>query len=230
MDRSFTPNLSDIDGDGDMDLLMASDFETSQVMVNNGDGTFLKITDRNVIIDQNGMGAAVGDYDNDGDMDWFVTSIMQPPDLFGNRLYRNMGSGTFEDATDEAGVADGGWGWAACFADFDNDRYLDVFHVNGWRAGDPDGGTGGDQVRFFHSLGDGTFEEKASMVGLSDQGQGRGVACFDAEQDGDIDIVIANNDQEQFVYYRNVQTITIIWLFDLSAAVRTHEVSAPGLK
>ncbi|MAW27762.1 MAG: hypothetical protein CMP98_03035 [Gammaproteobacteria bacterium] len=204
MDRSFTPNLSDIDGDGDMDLLMASDFETSQVMVNNGDGTFIKITDRNVIIDQNGMGAAVGDYDNDGDMDWFVTSIMQPPDLFGNRLYRNMGSGTFEDATDEAGVADGGWGWAACFADFDNDRYLDVFHVNGWRAGDPDGGTeNGDQVRFFHSRGDGTFEEKASMVGLSDRGQGRGVACFDAERDGDIDIVIANNDQEQFVYYRN---------------------------
>ncbi|MEM7364483.1 MAG: CRTAC1 family protein, partial [Pseudomonadota bacterium] len=212
MDRSFTPNLSDIDGDGDMDLLMASDFETSQVMVNNGDGTFIKVTDRNVIIDQNGMGAAVGDYDNDGDMDWFVTSIMQPPDLFGNRLYRNMGSGIFEDATDEAGVADGGWGWGACFADFDNDGYLDIFHVNGWRAGDPDGGDGGtengDQVRFFHSRGDSTYEEKASMVGLSDRGQGRGVACFDAERDGDIDIVIANNDQEQFVYYRNDSTNT----------------------
>ena len=210
IDQTFTPNLSDIDNDGDVDLLMAADFETSQVFVNNGDGTFTKVTDRNVIVDQSGMGAAVGDYDNDGDMDWFVTSILQKPELFGNRLYRNMGSAVFEDATEEAGVADGGWGWGACFADFDNDGLLDLFHVNGWR-----GTTGADidrdsefsdQVRFFHNLGDGTFEEKATSVGLADSGQGRGVACFDAERDGDIDIVISNNDDEQFVYYQNNST------------------------
>ncbi|HAK51764.1 MAG TPA: CRTAC1 family protein [Gammaproteobacteria bacterium] len=210
IDRTFTPNLSDIDNDGDVDLLMAADFETSQVFVNNGDSTFTRVTDRNVIVDQSGMGAAVGDYDNDGDMDWFVTSILQQPDQFGNRLYRNVGSAAFEDVTDEAGVADGGWGWGACFADFDNDGHLDLFHVNGWR-----GTTGADigrdsefsdQVRFFHNQGDGTFEEQASMVGLGDNGQGRGVACFDAERDGDIDIVISNNDEEQFVYYRNDST------------------------
>ena len=99
IDQTFTPNLSDIDNDGDVDLLMAADFGTSQVFVNNGDGTFTKVTDRNVIVDQSGMGAAVGDYDNDGDMDWFVTSILQKPEFFGNRLYRNMGSAVFEDAT-----------------------------------------------------------------------------------------------------------------------------------
>lgn len=210
IDNSFTPNLSDIDSDGDMDLLMAADFGTSQVLVNNGDGTFTRVTDRNVIVDQNGMGAAVGDFDNDGDMDWFVTSILQQPDLFGNRLYRNVGSAVFEDITDEAGVADGGWGWGACTADFDNDGHLDIFHVNGWRgAGEVEGDTGvADQVRFFHSQGDSTFEEKATLVGLTDNGQGRGVACFDAERDGDIDIVIANNDEEQFVYYRNDSTNT----------------------
>lgn len=209
-DRTFTPNLSDIDNDGDVDLLMAADFETSQVFINNGDSTFTRVTDRNVIVDQNGMGAAVGDYDNDGDMDWFVTSILQQPDLFGNRLYRNVGSGVFEDATDEAGVADGGWGWAACFADFDNDTHLDLFHVNGWRGTSSDIVNGdsefADQVRFFHAQGDGTFEQKASIVGLGDNGQGRGVVCFDAERDGDIDIVISNNDEEQFVYYRNDST------------------------
>ncbi|PDH40523.1 MAG: hypothetical protein CNE99_03505 [OM182 bacterium MED-G24] len=209
MDRTFTPNLSDIDNDGDVDLLMAADFDTSQVMINNGDGTFVKTTDRNTIVDQHGMGSAVGDYDNDGDMDWFVTSIIQQPDLFGNRLYRNDGSGVFEDVTDEAGVADGGWGWAACFADFDNDGQLDLFHVNGWRGGDVDHDAAvGDQVRFFHAQGDRTFEEKATLVGLTHIGQGRGVACFDAERDGDIDIVIANNDEEQFVYYRNDSTNT----------------------
>ncbi|MXY54895.1 MAG: VCBS repeat-containing protein, partial [Gammaproteobacteria bacterium] len=73
-DWSFTPNLSDIDGDGDGDLLMVSDLNNSEVLINNGDGTFTRSTDPEVIVDQAGMGAAVGDYDNDGDMDWFVTS------------------------------------------------------------------------------------------------------------------------------------------------------------
>ena len=104
-DWSYTPNFSDIDGDGDGDLLMVSDNDTSQVFVNNGEGTFTKTTDRDVIVDQAGMGAAVGDYDNDGDMDWFVTSIYDLDEFgrrFGNRLYRNDGSGVFEDLTQEA--------------------------------------------------------------------------------------------------------------------------------
>ena len=82
---------------------MAADYETSQVFANNGDGTFTLTTDREVIIDQSGMGASVGDYDNDGDMDWFVTSIYQPPDFYGNRLYRNDGTGVFEDVTARGG-------------------------------------------------------------------------------------------------------------------------------
>ena len=89
-----------------------------------------------MIKDQAGMGAAVGDYDNDGDFDWFVTSIF---DLdyggayFGNRLYRNDGAGNFSDITFHADVAHGAWGWGACAKDFDQDGFLDIFHVNGWR-------------------------------------------------------------------------------------------------
>lgn len=208
-DWTYTPNLSDIDGDGDADLLMAAEFETSQVFVNNGDGTFTKTSDREVLIDQAGMGAAVGDYDNDGDMDWFVSSILQfepgVGNLIGNRLYSNDGNGIFEDVTDSAGVADGDWGWGSCFADFDNDGRLDLFHVNGW-TNEQGKDFREDQVRFFYNLGDGTFEDQASDVGLTGTGQGRGVVCFDADRDGDLDILITNNGPEAVVYYRNEST------------------------
>jgi len=209
VDRTFTPNFSDIDSDGDDDLLMVADLDASQVFINNGDGTFTRTTDRDVIKDQAGMGASIGDYDNDGDMDWFVSSIIDSSGIhFGNRLYRNDGTGVFEDATDEAGVADGGWGWGSCFADFDNDGHLDIFHVNGWQAGklDVDDEYSADQIRFFHSAGDGTFTDTATEVGLTDTGLGRGIACFDAERDGDIDIVIVNNDQNHLVFYQNDST------------------------
>ncbi len=212
-DFSFAPVFSDIDGDGDPDLLLASDFGTSKVFKNNGDGTFLNTTDRGVVIDRNGMGNSVGDYDNDGDMDWFVTSIFEDPAEpdanFGNRLYRNLGDGTFEDVTEAAGVADGGWGWGSCMEDFDNDGDLDIFHVNGWNRENPrEPGSNdkykNDQVRYFESQGDGTFVETATAAGLTDTGQGRGVVCFDSDRDGDLDIVITNNqDVRSVVFYRN---------------------------
>ncbi len=212
-DYSFAGIFSDIDRDGDPDLLLASDFRTSKVFRNRGDGTFEDISDRDVITDRNGMGNAVGDYDNDGDMDWFVTSIYEdgggPDPNIGNRLYRNLGDGTFEDATGEAGVANGGWGWGACMEDFDNDGDLDILHVNGWNQVDPRDASGpndytADQVRYFESQGDGTFVEAAESARLTDTGQGRGLVCFDADRDGDIDALITNNeDSRSVVFYRN---------------------------
>ena len=210
-DNSFTPTYSDIDADGDIDLLIASDFQTSQVFLNRGDGVFTLATNRAVIKDQAGMGAAVGDYDNDGDMDWFVTSIHRLAESsdtkigFGNRLYRNDGSGVFEDVTDQAGVGNGGWGWGACFADFDNDGDLDIVHVNGWNRLDDraENDYTQDAARLFMNQGDGTFAEVAGQAGLVDQGQGRGIACFDADRDGLPDILIANNDDSPLVYFHN---------------------------
>lgn len=212
-DYSFAPVFADIDNDGDPDLLIVSDFETSKVFRNEGDGTFTHTTDRNVISDRNGMGSATGDYDNDGDMDWFVTSIFENDSFtspnIGNRLYQNLGNGTFDDVTDEAGVADGGWGWASCMQDFDNDGDLDIFHVNGWNHVDPSDSSGSDeysvdQIRYFESQGDGTFTRASEEAGLVDTGQGRGAACFDSDRDGDIDIVVTNNDAvDSVVFYRN---------------------------
>jgi hypothetical protein len=212
-DYSFAAIFSDIDGDLDPDLLISSDFRTSKVFRNNGDGTFLNITDRDVVLDRNGMGNSVGDYDNDGDMDWFVSSIKQNGDLgdpnIGNRLYRNLGDGTFEDVTEDAGVADGGWGWGSCMQDFDNDGDLDIFHVNGWEQLDPRDAGGPndytfDQVRYFENQGDGTFVQAAAEAGLIDTGQGRGLVCFDSDRDGDLDIVLTNNQEiKSVVFYQN---------------------------
>ena len=216
VDWSFAPMMSDIDRDGDPDILLASDFETSKIFLNNGDGTFTDITDRDVVIDRNGMGSAAADYDNDGDMDWYVTSIFEPsapnsPNP-GNRLYRNDGSGVFADVTDAAGVAEGGWGWGVCMEDFDNDGDVDIFHVNGWWQLNPRDEIGSyeyadDPVRYFENQGNGTFIEAASEAGLIDTGQGRGVACFDSDRDGDLDIVITNNqDSDSVVFFRNELT------------------------
>ncbi len=203
---TFAANFSDIDGDADLDLLIASDFRTSKVFVNDR-GVFRESTG-SVLTDENGMGAAVGDYDGDGDMDWFVSSVLDPNTfaegmwgITGNRLYRNDGSGTFTDVSASAGVRNGFWGWGSCFADFDNDGWLDLFHVNGWR----------NQAEFvadpsvlFMSNGNGTFTEASLGNGLVDNGQGRGVVCFDADRDGDIDIFVANNDDGPSFYMNQV--------------------------
>ena len=224
---SFTPTFSDIDGDGDPDILLAGDFGTGQVLRNEGGRRFTDIRDA-VITDENGMGAAVGDFDRDGDMDWFVTSIHDPAGRSGegptgNRLYRNRGDGRFEDATDAAGVRAGGWGWGACFADFDNDGHVDIFHTNGY--GVTEAGHYGlaeeyirkyaefvdDPSRLFMANGDGTFTERSSELGIRHTSQGRGAVCADYDGDGRVDILIANHNAAPTVY-RNVLETANGWL------------------
>ncbi len=202
----FTANFADVNSDGWPDLLIAADFKHTRLFINNRDGTFKDATDPAVITDENGMGAAVGDYDNDGDLDWFVTSIWDTVQAdpntqntwasSGNRLYRNKGDGSFEDVTEFAGVRKGHWGWGSCFADFNNDGHLDIFHVNGFLRDESDSRDIStfldDPVLMFISNGDGTFTDQAQALGLDDTSQGRGVSCFDYDRDGDLDIFIAN--------------------------------------
>lgn len=205
----FSANFSDIDNDGWPDLLITADFGTSQVFHNNQDGTFSNIT-TDVISDENGMGSAIGDYDNDGDLDWFVSSIYDPNgppgvipgfpagwNISGNRFYQNQGDGSFSDVTDETGVRFGYWGWGSCFADFNNDSYLDLFHVNGFSSIEmvTTQPFEEDASRLFISNKDGSFSERSIDLGLVDNDQGRGIVCFDYDRDGDVDIFIANNQQ-----------------------------------
>ena len=217
-ETSFTPTFADIDSDGYPDMLLASDFARSQVLRNESGQAFVDAT-TTVISDENGMGNAVGDYDRDGDLDWFVSSINDGDDSdeggTGNRLYRNVdGLGNFEDVTDEAGVRDGYWGWGSCFADFDNDGYLDLFHTNG--VEDFDDRYSDDPSRLFMSNGDGTFTEQSEPAGISHTGQGRGVACVDYNNDGKLDIFIANNGTGPTVYENESDNANHYLMIDLA--------------
>lgn len=228
-DFFFSPVFADIDSDRNSDLLLVSDYVSTQYQINGGAGLF---TLGGNGTDENGMGSAVGDYDNDGDLDWFVSAIKDDNGAQGfwgeqgNRLYRNDGSGSFTDVTDTAGVRDGYWGWGSAFADFDLDGDLDLFHVNGWPEFILDTYVefGETPARLYENLGGGVFQEVASISGVDHDGQGRGVAVFDIENDGDLDIFIVNNQDSSLpggvlqsdpgtpVLYRNDSSTTNHWL------------------
>ncbi|MEL7445135.1 MAG: CRTAC1 family protein [Pseudomonadota bacterium] len=193
-DYTFAPGFADIDGDRDLDILMVSDFRGSKVLINNGNGTFSKGAFNPD--DENGMGAAVGDFDNDGDFDWFVSSIN------GNRLFENLGGASFS-RNSASGVEPGGWGWGSCFADFNADGWLDIYQTNGWEAGkDPSASLYvNDTSRLWMSGGDKTFTDQASASSILDTDQGRGVVCDDFDNDGDVDVLLLTAEPTNSVYY-----------------------------
>lgn len=96
-------------------MLVTSDFQTSRTLINRG-GLHFEDTTTEIIDDRAGMGSAVGDFDNDGDQDWFVTAIWwdEGREGEGNRLYQNDGEGNFSNITESAGVLEGDWVWGAC--------------------------------------------------------------------------------------------------------------------
>ncbi len=210
----FSSSFSDMDRDGWPDLVIAADFETSQIFWNNGDGTFTEGTAAaGVGTDENGMGSAIGDYDGDGLLDWFVSSIYSsnPNVNSGNRLYRNLGNRTFSDQTDAAGVRDADWGWGSVFFDFDNDGDLDLTVTNGEefpRQFNSPYDT--DRTRLWENEG-GFFNEVGLEHGITDTGSGKGIVTFDYDNDGDLDLFIANNGGHP-VLYNNQSGNNMAWL------------------
>jgi hypothetical protein len=195
-DFTFTATFARVNDDAWPDLLIAGDFGTTQFALNYGDGTFRSLDNPVLREAQFGMGSALGDIDNDGDLDWFVTSILGPGNRIitphGNRLFENNGGPSlFTDATAHYGVADGSFGWAACLVDIDNDTDLDIYHTNGY------GMTfltehdhyEADASRLFVMNEAGTYVDDAPRLGLAATTSGRGVVCADFDHDGDTDLL-----------------------------------------
>jgi len=211
----------DADGDGWQDILFVNSkswpgqppsSSRHALYRNNHDGTFSDITARSgLAVDQYGLGVAVADYDNDGLSDVFITG------LNGNRLFRNAGGGRFTDVTAKAGVAAPGFSTSAAWFDYDRDGRVDLFVANyvEWTMATDlfctlDGKTKsyctpesykGRSPVLFHNKGDGTFEDVTRAAGLYDPtSKALGVALIDYDQDGWIDLVVANDTQPNRLY------------------------------
>lgn len=201
---AYTPIFSDLDGDGHLDLAIASDFGTSRLFWNDGDGTFTDGTAAaGVGTDENGMGACVADLNGDGLLDWFVTAIYDPDQTCdtiscnwgysGNRLFLNAGGRSFVDATD-LGVRDGGWGWGAVALDCDHDGDQDLAMTNGIEFDffPADDAFNDDPMKLWRNDGS-RFTEVAVASGITDQRSGKGLLTLDFDRDGDLDLFVANN-------------------------------------
>jgi hypothetical protein len=222
---------ADADNNGWDDLYVAADFGTDRYFVNNGNGTFTDRTEKAIGIDtKKGMNAEWGDYDNDGLLDVYVTNITSEYMREGNFLWRNNGDHTFTDVSKETGTWDTGWGWGAKFFDYDNDGWLDLYVMNGWVSAGPENYvpdifemiikpnvdfadarswppmgnkslSGYEKKRLFHNAGGQGFTDDAARHGLDSTRDGRGVAVADFDNDGRLDLFVANANGLPFLYH-----------------------------
>jgi enediyne biosynthesis protein E4 len=208
----------------------------------NKDGSFTDVTEQAGLAnagDTNyGMGVAVGDYDNDGFSDIYVTNFGK------NILYHNNGDGTFTDVTAKAGVAAGGWSVSAGFFDYDNDGMLDLFVTRylDWSVEKsmtcgterptycPPGDFAPITNILYRNRGDGTFEDVsvASRIAAK-KGHGLGVAFADYDGDGYTDIFVANDAIEQFLFHNNGNGTFTECGFDSGAALSENGKALSGM-
>jgi len=213
----------DYNGDGRLDIYLVCYSQALQpdgqgylrdvLYRNNGDGTFTDVTEAAGISNSmRGMGLTVGDYDNDGWPDMYITGYGA------SILYHNNGNGTFSNVTQRAGVNNNLWGTSAAFFDYDNDGYLDLYVCNyltfdeknlpcSFFEGKPYcliQKFQGSASRLYHNNRDGTFTDVTNQAKVSLQnGKGLGVIALDYDNDGLVDIFQANDATQNFLFHNN---------------------------
>jgi enediyne biosynthesis protein E4 len=214
----------DYDKDGWQDILLVNSMDWpghgsrksySALYHNERNGTFKDVTkEAGLDVEMYGLGCAVGDYDNDGREDIYITA------LDGNHLFHNEGNGRFVDVTRKAGVRDGGFSTGAVWFDYDNDGKLDLFvsHYVDWSIATDqvcqlDGKNKsyctpelykGQSGTLYHNLGNGRFEDVTRKAGLYDpSSKSLGVALLDYDNDGWLDLFVANDTQPNKLYRNN---------------------------
>ncbi len=221
----------DYDNDGWMDILLVNgstleDLQSgkchsSKLYRNNHDGTFTDVTTKAGLTSCRwGFGVAVGDYDNDGWEDVYITY------LDGGVLYHNNGNGTFTDVTHKAGVGnEGRWGTSAAFGDYDNDGYLDLYVVNyvdldlkhlpefgegpycqyrGIPVSCGPRGLKGGRDRLYHNNGNGTFTDDTEKLNIDpNSNYGLGVIWLDYDRDGCLDLYVADDSSPSMLYHND---------------------------
>ncbi len=223
--------LFDCDNDGKLDIVMVNGSSVDRykqggdplvtLWHQDADLKFTDITQQAGLTRKGwGMGVAVADYDNDGNLDLFVTGYG------GNALYRNKGNCVFEDVTDKAGVRGGGFSTGAAWADYDRDGNVDLFvsryvhvdidnlpefgstkfcHFKGAPVQCGPWGMEGETDLLYHNRGDGTFEEVSKKAGVNDPEKyyGLGVTWGDYDNDGWPDLFVADDATPNHLYHNN---------------------------
>lgn len=185
--RGFLPHLVDMNNDLYPDLILIADSSTSKYFINNQDGTFTDATStaRGIEI-ANGMGVDVGDMNNDGLMDMYISNITytttQGP---GNVLLIQNQDQSYDNTARANGTYAGYWGWGVLLADFDHDADRDIAETNGYI-----GEFAGNPAVIFENIDGTQYNEVATESGFIHIGQGRGMVRIDIENDGDLDVAI----------------------------------------
>jgi len=213
----------DFDDDGNLDILLVNgkswedgkSDSTLKLYRNRGNGTFVDVTHAAKLdVPMYGMGVSVADYDNDGDVDIYFTNLES------NRLFRNNGDRTFTDVTVAAKVGDAGWSTSATFFDYDRDGWLDLFVCNyvQWAIETNIPCTvdeqhlsyctpsvyPGQSPRLYRNSGNGSFEDVTERAGIyNPSGKSLGVTLLDYDNDGWLDLAVANDTEPNFLYHNN---------------------------